>query len=389
MQQKMSKTRIQNSGEPLRFSNVEDLIGFSAEPKKGGEQINVLARMALTSDAPIFHRLAESLDGVVNHMAQQANVVANLRKANTSLLIIKPDRTAELWIDTAAVSLKCALKRSVKAGEVVFENDIADITAMGFPCIDFGHNDKVLCLFRQDWRFGLAFDMNPDGNLDIERFNNDLGTLYRQMRYKHLYDALGNEATYARLMATGWFPFAEIINSEFKELFNQFEAHFDMAEIEGNIVAQFDESRMNRILERWLIKLHFGAKIELLKEAITAFNNKQPITVIKILLTEIEGVLDEAYRATHNGLGAKLNELLKFAESSAEQKAGSPYTLLFPKAFGRYLREHTYAHFDPVTKSGAAHSRNAVGHGAAPQDSYTMTRALQAVLTLDQLAFYT
>ncbi|MDP1948909.1 MAG: hypothetical protein Q8L77_15565 [Nitrospirota bacterium] len=40
-------------------------------------------------------------------------------------------------------------------------------------------------------------------------------------------------------------------------------------------------------------------------------------------------------------------------------------------------------------QTGTAGSRRAVGHGAAPRESYTMPRALQAILTLDQLDFYT
>jgi len=42
-----------------------------------------------------------------------------------------------------------------------------------------------------------------------------------------------------------------------------------------------------------------------------------------------------------------------------------------------------------VEQAGTAGSRHAVGHGAAAQESYTMPRALLAILTLDQLAFYT
>ena len=49
----------------------------------------------------------------------------------------------------------------------------------------------------------------------------------------------------------------------------------------------------------------------------------------------------------------------------------------------------TFANFDPIAQTGTAASRHAVGHGAASQDSYTMSCALQAILTLDQLAFYT
>lgn len=100
-------------------------------------------------------------------------------------------------------------------------------------------------------------------------------------------------------------------------------------------------------------------------------------------------MLNDAYRATHRGQGAKLKELLKFAVESAERKAGQSDTLLFSNAFAQYLAAQTFANFDPVSQTGTAGSRHTVGHGAAAQESYTMTRALQAILTLDQLAFYT
>jgi hypothetical protein len=380
---------VRNIGEPLRFANVESLAGFSAEAGKGGQQIKIWTRLALTSDEPLFHRLAESLAGVINQMARQAGTAVNLSRADTVLLILKPDGTAELWLDTAAVSLECAVKRAMSAGTVIFEHDIADVTGMSFPCVTFGEADKVLCLFRQDWRFGFAFDMNPDGKLDIEGFTKTLGTLYRQLRYKHLYDALSEPGLFDRLLTTGWFPFVEILTSEFRDILHHCEAGFDVTEIEEKIIARFDSTRVERILERWLAKPHFAAKADLLKAAISAFQKSEPVAVIKILLTEIEGVLNDAYRTIHGGKGARLKDLLAFAEASAEHKAGGADTLLFPKAFGRYLREYTYANFDPSTQKGKAGSRHAVGHGAASQESYTMPRALQAILALDQLAFYT
>ena len=380
---------VRNIGKPLRFTNVEPLAGFAAEAAKGGQRIKVLTKLALTSDEPLFHRLVENLANVINHMAQQAGIWVNPRNADTVLLVLKPDAAAELWLDTAAVSIRCALKRAIAAGTAVFEHDITDVTGMSFPCVAFGEGDKVLCLFREDWRFGFAFDMNPDGKLDLEGFTTTLGTLYRELRYKHLYDALSEPAVFDRLLSAGWFPFAEIITAEFRDLLNHYEAGFNVAEIEDRIIAKFDSVRIQRILERWVAKPHFATKADLLKAAITAFSNNEPVAVIKILLTEIEGVLNDAHRAAHSGQGAKLKELLAFAQASAERKAGGSNTLLFPKAFGRYLREHTFANFDPIAQTGTAGSRHAVGHGAASQESYTMPRALQAILTLDQLAFYT
>jgi hypothetical protein len=295
-----------------------------------------------------------------------------------------------LWIDTAAVALQCLTKRAVAARTFVFESDIADVTAMSFPCISIGEKDKVVCLFREGWSFGLAFDFNPAGRFDLDGFQAALGTLYRRLRYRHLYKVVANPAVFDKLIASGWFPFAEIITTEFPELAQHAESGFDIAEIEEKIVKAFDEARLGHLFERWAAKPHFAAKGALLWEALEAFTARRPASTIKIILTEIEGVLNDAYKAAHDGQGAKLKRLLVFAEGSAAQRAGgSADTLLLPVAFGRYLAAHTFANFDPVTQTGTAGSRHAVGHGAAAQDTYTMPHALQAILTLDQLAFYT
>jgi len=380
---------IRNSGEPLRFADVQPLIGFAAETTRAGQTAKIWTKLALTSDEPVFHQFVDNLAGVIDHMAQQAGISVNLRRVDTVLLVIKPDNTAELWLDTAAVTLRCAVKRAIAAGTALFESDIADVTGMSFPCVNFGERDKVLCIFREAWRFGFAFDMNPDGKLDLDAFFTTLGTLHRELRYKHLYEAVGNPAIFDRLIATGWFPFVEIITAEFKELLHHFRADFDVAEIEPKIIDAFDEARLQHMFQRWTIKPHFAARAALLQEAIEAFGQKKPGSVIKIVLTEIEGVLNDAFRKANDGQGAKLKDLLAFAETSATQRSGGPNTLFFPSAFARYLATHTYGSFDPVAQTGTAGSRHAVGHGAAAQDTYTMTRALQAILTLDQLAFYT
>ena len=322
-------------------------------------------------------------------MAARDGVTVNLRRADTILLVMKPDHSAELWVDAAAIALQCRLKRSVTAGTVIFENDIADVTSMSFPHVNIGDRDKVLCVFREGWSFGLAFDFNPDGKLDLDRFSTTLGTLYRKIRYRHLYQAVNDPAIFGTLLEAGWFPFVEIITAEFRDLSVCAESEFELAEVESTIVAAFNATRLGHLYERWIAKPHLAAKAMLLKEAIEAFSTQRPASTIKIILTEIEGILNDAYKMAHGGQGAKTKALLAFAQASAEQRAGRPDTLFFPTAFGNYLASHTFSNFDPVAQNGTASSRHAVGHGAAAQDSYTMTRALQAILTLDQLAFYT
>ena len=378
---------VRNRGEPIMLSNVQ-INGVSAGAGRGGDKIDVWNRLSLTSDEHSFHRIAEGLSGFIHSVARQASHSLNLKRADTVLLVIRPDDTAELWVDTAAVAMQIIPKRDMVAGSVVFESDIADITGMSFPLVQIGKEDRVVCIFREGWRFGLFFDFNPAGDLSIPDMQRDLGTLHRRMKYRDLYDAIADEAIFTRLVAAGWFPFVEILGSEFRMLANCCEAGFDLGNEEAKLVAKFDNERVERTFARWMARPHFAGKEPLLRAALNSFSAGEAVSVIKIALTEIEGILNEAYRHIY-GTGARIGPLLEFAVASAEEKAGQPDTLLFPTAFGHYLKTHTFANFDPESSPGSAGSRHAVGHGAAAADSYIMVRALQALLTLDQLAFYT
>jgi hypothetical protein len=358
------KMIARNMGEPIQLKDMGRLCGVSAESARPPEKVKVWTRLAMTSDDPSFHRIAEGLCSVIHYHVHQTGVPVRLDSAKTILLIIKNTGDAELWIDTAAVAIQCMVKRSMSAGSVVFENDIADVTGMGFPHVNIESTDKVLCIFRKDWRFALFFDFNPDQNLSVESVSKSLGALYRNLKYRHLYDTVADEAMFNELVSKGWFPFVEIIPSEFRELAEHLEAGFDLADAETALLAKFNDDRLEKMLDRWIAKPHFAVKEKLFRSAIKAYKAKDAVSVIKILLTEIEGVLMEAYKTVH-GKGAKVKILVEFAVESAAQKAGQRDTLLFSAAFADYLNSHTFANFDPLEDDGNAGSRHAVGHGAA------------------------
>jgi hypothetical protein len=318
----------------------------------------------------------------------QSGHPVNLAHAGFMLLVARPDGTGELWIDAAAVVLQIMPKRSITAGTAVFEADIADVTGMAFPFVSIGKEDRVFCLFREGWRFGLFFDCNPSRDFSLKDMQRDLGTLHRRLKYRDLYDVIADHAVYSRLVAAGWFPFVEILGQEFQTLAEASEAGFDLHEAETKILETFDGPRVERMFTRWMARPHFAGKEPVLRAAQKAFASGDAVSVLKIALTEIEGILREAYRKVH-GQSAKTKTLLEFAVASAEAKAGGPDTLLLAAAFADYLKSHTFVGFDPAGNTAHAGSRHAVGHGAASAESYTMVRALQALLTLDQLAFYT
>ena len=186
---------VGNLGEPIKLTGV-NMCGVSAEAARGGDTIEFWTRLSLTSDDPIFHRIVENLGSLIAGYAKGAGRPILPNRAETILLVIKPDNTAELWVDTAAVSLGFRPKRSMVAGSVVFERDIADVTEMRFPLVDIGSKDRIVCIFRQDWRFALFFDFNPKGDLSLDDAAKALGTLYRNLKYRHVYDALADEAVF-------------------------------------------------------------------------------------------------------------------------------------------------------------------------------------------------
>jgi hypothetical protein len=379
--------RAGNLGEPIKLRELQ-LNGVSAEAVRTGRPMKMWTRFWTTSDDRMFHTIVEGLAGHLHHRANQAGHPVDLKKHGYVLLVIHPDNTGELWLDNAAVSLNVMVKRPVVAGSPVFESDIADVIAMSFPLVEINKEDRVVCIFREGWRFGLFFDFNPEENLSVENMERDLGTLLRTIKYRDLYEVISNQNVFDSLISAGWFPFVEIVGEEFYNLANSCKAGFDLVDQEKKIIEAFDESRIEQMFTRWLARPHFAGKEKLLRSALRNYAEGDSVAVLKIVLTEIEGILREAYRAK-KGNSAKLGKLLEFAIASAESKSGSPDTLLLPTAFARYLKLNTFADFDPNTGDAKSGSRHAIGHGAAVAETYTQVRALQSLLTLDQLAFYT
>ena len=207
------------------------------------------------------------------------------------------------------------------------------------------------------------------------------------MRYADLYAALAHAPTFRVLVSAGWFPFLELMSGEFRTLLDMQEAGFGLPEAEAALVSGFDAPRVDRMFERWMQGPHMRGKEVILRSAVNAFKAGDPVSVIKNVLTEIEGVMAETHFRVTGGRTHRIQRLLAFVVTLAEGRAGGRDTLFFPVEFGTYLRDYTYAGFSPGD-AGTAGSRHAVGHGAVAGEHYTMVRALQALLTLDQLAFY-
>ena len=377
---------VSNASEPVQLSCV-NLAGISAASANEGESVPVWQRMGLTSDDTIFHLAVPDICNALNQMIRDAGSSLDTSNANSVLLIVHEDKTAHIWVNGAATSLTVAFKSPKGPGEPVFSTDIVDIIGIRFPAVDILPTDRVLYLFRHAWRFGLYFDFTSDGELDVSKLERQIGQVYRRIAYYHLYDAIETDTVYSTMLAAGWFPFADLIGDQISHIISAFKGHQKIEHAEAAVLKSYDSQYLDRILNRWMTHPIMLQKQLIFTSAINAFKNQDYVSTIKIVLTEIEGILCLSYRAKH-GKGAKLDKLLSYISELASKKTGDSHTLLLSKDFSQYLKRHTFAPSDARNAIGRAGSRHSVGHGAAGDDAYTAVRALQAILTLDQIVFF-
>ena len=285
---------IKKSYEPL-VRDVEDLAGLLMSSGAKGEQVNVLQKHFFTSCEDNHRHFFNELLGTV--------LGPNLENLNKVLTVIR-EKKAYIYKNYPMV-LESRLKEDVKAHRVVFENQVLDILGVKFRDavfnLDIKDGDKFLWLFRDGWSFGLYFDFS--GKMKVDDLWGELGTCYRKIRYYSLYSFLSTENNFDRLLARGWFPFAQILGSEFDQLRWSLD-HDDTKEItitENNVIKSFTRERIDKFTGYWWRNEIFRKKRELLTAGINAYLRADAdgiINCIKTLTSEIEGIIRLDYHRT-------------------------------------------------------------------------------------------
>ena len=363
------------------------LNGFAADNALAGAQLKVLVRAILTSDQAEFYVYMKSLCDLLTARAQADGTFFAPDRISSLVLVTHKDGSADLFAQDIALEIEVLAKRNVSAGSAVYLSEFADVRRVRFPNIQITTDDGVVVCLKVGWKFALFFDLAADRSVDIEKMQLDLGRAYRFLMFQDLYEALGDDALFTNLIQAGWFPFIEIMGGEFEKLLKAHKAGFNIGGEEAALVAKFDAARIDAIAERWWKRPSLVNRSAILGPALEAFKRNDPVSCLKNILTEIEGVLQDAH-ITDQGSTARIKALLQYAANRGVTKTGDENSLLFPNQFLRYLLNCTYADFDPKDPAADTVTRHTAGHGRAAASAYTRVRALQAILTLDQLSFY-
>lgn len=373
---------VQKSYEP-EVQDVENLVGITMRAANEGEQVEVLRKAFFTSYQNDKRHLFDEIFNPFPNL--------NVKDLNKILIVM---RNKKCYIyRNYPVTLGAKPKVDIEPGRFVFENQISDIIEIRFKDkifdLDLKDGDKLIWLFRINWGFGLYFDFS--GQMKADDLWEELGLCYKKLKFNSMYLFLSNQDDFDALMNRGWFPFVQIIGNQFEGLRLSMNVH-DTKEIEiveEKIINSFTAEKIDCITKYWWRNEIFRKKRALISAGINAYKKggaDDIINCIKNLATEIEGIIRLDYHRMKKRK-PNTNELKKYVVDRAKLNFSSQQSLGFPDYFFNYLDKVFFRQFD-IERGDVKLSRHTNAHGVAGEEEYTRTRALQLILSLDQIHFY-
>ncbi|MCK5743562.1 MAG: hypothetical protein KAH30_02385 [Caldisericia bacterium] len=360
------------------IKEVEGNFGITATGASG----ELILKMFVTSLHPNFPIISKNI-------LSYFNLSFFINSINTALIIIK-NNTAKIY-KIFPLSMQMMPKRDIKYGTIVMKEDIFDIAKLEFKDsiyeVNIEDGDRIIYLFRENWKFGLYFDFTK--KLKLEKLKEELGYYYKRLFYYDTYLFVENESYFDKMITDGWFPFIRLFGKYFDTIMQYYKDGGKHDFLITGLLSIFTKEKIESFTKYWWDKELFNNKRELIKAGINAFlqNNKDGfITCIHTLYPQIEGIMGTDYK---NAKGKKpsFKELMRYIKQKAETKFDTASSVGFPTEFYDYLKKTVFENFNLETGEIDL-SRHTALHGYAKADGFTKAKALQAILILDQIYFY-
>lgn len=359
----------------------ELLIGYVARAVKEGELADVVVKQFLSSEDGDF--FISRLEGLVSPILQKLPEPTNIGPSiiDHFLAVLHPDKSAVVYVNELNISVNVILKRAVEKGEVVFQNDIADITGVNLGGIEIPECSGIIFVFSSGWRKGLYFDFAPLSSNYLPRdysLESQLAGFYAYLSNQQLFAATRSD--WEALLRHKWFPFISLQKQTISLMLENARNDF-FSQAFTDLVSMELEEMLDKMVLAWEKHSAFQEHYHFINHAVERFRDKDYLSVTAILFPRIEGVMrnfhllaDPKRKAHKDNL---LNSLL-----TARHKEIQPFSLLLPNAFRQFLDAIYFAN------SQAEISRHSVAHGVAKHKEFSKKSAVTAFLILDQMRFF-
>ncbi|MEA5447967.1 hypothetical protein VB780_05260 [Leptolyngbya sp. CCNP1308] len=381
----MAEDKVVQAQEVYEPKIINDfqLAGLTAETSLPGKEVKIIQKMFTSSLDEHFSLHATQLLSPILGTDPGSFL-------NSLLVLIEPNNKAYVY-EKFPFGVTAIPKTPVEPYRAVFKNNLADITAVFFQDIVIDLNpkdgDRIVWLFRENWHFGLFFDLS--GNLNSRSTLNEMGACYRRLAYLSEYLFLENSSNFKQMVEDGWFPFVAIISDGMEKVQLYYQEGGKYPSILQELIDSFNEQRILALISNWWQNSLFARNRKIIQAGINSYlTNTEDgyISAVKIFSTELEGIIRIAYHQDFNKK-PKFRELKEYISNKGKSKFSSLGSLCFPDKFLDYLNDYIFRDFD-VQVGYAPESRHSVAHGVAQDNIYTQEFALKLLLTLDNIYFF-
>lgn len=306
----------------------------------------------------------------------------SLTHIENCVIVINKERIATVSVNCPVTS-EILSKEDVEKGSLVFKDSVGDIRKIFIHGVKIPPDCGLIHLFSLNWRRGLYFDFSPLLYPDHQR-NEDLSSLFASLYAYLFYPEIFRSPPdiQRQLFELGWFPFIRILGRDYEALFKKAINKIPFENIENQILGRFDAIQINKMYDSWMQKRIFVPHKNLIRKGIDEYLEGDPISAIHILYPRIEGVI-QLFDIDTKSLKLGREEIIQAVKSKNQDR-----TLFLPEQFNEFLKTNYLNPFDKKSQDIAL-SRHSLAHGVVTNPNhFSKIRALQAILTLDQLSFY-
>jgi hypothetical protein len=255
-----------------KITLVQLPAGYAMSPMKGPGELRVLVREFVSSeDGDILIQRLEGIPGQI--LSQVVPQTPGLYSTIDHLLaIIDASRAATVYINELSFITDMQPKRSLKKGEGVFFDDIADIRRMrmclGTEPVAVPPETGVVLLFSHGWRKGLYYDLGPlapkEGKPRDYDLEMALGNCFARLAFQNRLRISDDDWT--ELLRQRWFPFIGLSGSALKEVLAYVRSGWKVDDLLDKIYGEIANS-LDRQRNNWDNNPFFVPHAEFLKTA--------------------------------------------------------------------------------------------------------------------------
>lgn len=341
----------------VTFDNLP--AGVSMTAVRRGETATVLmTEFVSTEDGQQFvDRLEGFVDSALRLIPESKQPLPS--QIDHMLVIVRPDRSATIYVNELAISGRIRAARAIKKGEAIGLDDMSDIVELDIG-IDVPADAGVMFLVSQRWRRGLYYDWRPLAPDSCQQRTEDLRVVFAQM-FAHLifqeFHSL-TEDDWRGFFAEQWFPFKSLKRNILLKMRSHVRAGWGIDELLPEIIEQVKAS-IDSWVETWAQDDIFSVHAQVFAQARDHLLNGDHLSATHLIYPHIEGILRTSMQK-----GVVKPNQKTMAEHASKTLAHLPRSLLLPRHFTRYLEDIYFADFDP-DEPDAKVSRNTISHGVA------------------------